>query len=160
MSYVVKYSLWSLDLVNKLSPSISSLTNSIGHVEKVFESTNRGDIYNQALPKSAVNSNWSLQKWICFALFDIDGVVEIHLSVLHHQPACQDRAVVVTPQPNSGKKKRNVLCKKIKIIAVFLFCIVVVAVVSSYSDPLIASQVSVGFVSQNFFPVEVKIVFT
>ena len=101
---------------------MSSLTNSIGHVEKVFESTNRGDIYNQALPKSAVNSNWSLQKWICFALFDIDGVVgvvEIHLSVLHHQPACQDRAVVVTPQPNSGKKKRNVLCKKIKIIAVF-----------------------------------------
>ena len=50
--------------------------------------------------------------------------------------------------------------KKIKIIAVFLFCIVVVAVVSSYSDPLIASQVSVGFVSQNFFPVDVKIVFT
>ena len=30
---------------------MSSLTNSIGHVEKVFETTNRGDIYNEALTK-------------------------------------------------------------------------------------------------------------
>ena len=30
---------------------MSSLTNSIGHVEKVFESTNRRDIYNEALTK-------------------------------------------------------------------------------------------------------------
>ena len=30
---------------------MSSLTNSIGHVEKVFEATNRGDIYNEALTK-------------------------------------------------------------------------------------------------------------
>ena len=30
---------------------MSSLTNSIGHVEKVFESTNRRDIYNEPLTK-------------------------------------------------------------------------------------------------------------
>ena len=30
---------------------MSSLTNSIGHVEKVFETTNRRDIYNEALTK-------------------------------------------------------------------------------------------------------------
>ena len=85
-------------------------------------------------------------------------VVEIHLSILHHQPACQDSAVVVTPQPNSGKKKKCFVQKFKNNRSVFILhsC----ALVSSYSDPLIASQVSVGFVSQNFFPVEVKIVFT
>ena len=30
---------------------MSLLTNSIGHVEKVFETTNRRDIYNEALTK-------------------------------------------------------------------------------------------------------------